>query len=143
MKYQFLFIIALLLPSCKTPTELLAEGNYKFAFRKAVREVKNKKNIAQNIKVIEAAAEIKVKEALLYSSIKTDSENVKDWIKTQTKVYKLLETLGKANILTEGSIAEPYDLLCNEKKKLIIKSLNITMMKVSIIWTNFTIRGTK
>ena len=118
MRPQFLFTFVLLLLSCKSPTELLEEGNYKSAFKKAVKEVKYGKNVDQNIKVIEAAAEIKVNEALQFTAIKTKSGNVKDWIKTQAKVYNLLEDLGKANILTRGSIAEPYDMLCTEKKEI-------------------------
>jgi hypothetical protein len=121
MKYQFLLIPLisfLLLSSCKSPTKLLEEGKYKSAFRKAVGEDKQGKNVEENIKVNEAAAEIKVNEALTFTAIKTRSENVKDWIETQTKVYKLLEDLGKANILTQGSISEPYDALCNEKKEI-------------------------
>jgi hypothetical protein len=118
MKYQLILLLIIVLSACKSPSKLLEEGNYKSAFNKAVREIKNGKNIEENLKVIEAAAEIKVNEALLYTEVKTNSANVKDWIKTQTKLYKLLEDIGEANLLTSGSISEPYDMLCAEKKEI-------------------------
>lgn len=118
MKYQLLIITMLLLASCKTPTQLLKEGNYKSAFKKAVREIRANKNIAENTKVIEATAKMKVDEAIQFSKIKTRTEDPKDWIETQTKVYQLLKDLGAANILTDGAIYEQYDLLCNEKKEV-------------------------
>lgn len=104
--------------SCKSPAELLENGNYIQAFDKAVKEVKKGKNIDQNIKVIEKSAEMKAASAIRYATIKSKSENVKDWIKVQTKLYGSLEELGKANILLDGDISKPYDKLCNKKKDI-------------------------
>ncbi len=118
MKYLSLAVLIVAISACKTPTELLEEGNFKSAFSNALREVKARKNIEQNIKVIKKSARMKVDEAMLYSSIYGNTGNVKDWIKTQAKLYKLLQEIGRANLIIEGKISEPYDMLCTEKKDL-------------------------
>lgn len=118
MKYLYLLLIILAISSCKSPVKLLEEGKYNTAFDRAVAEVKRGKNVKENLEVIKISAELKVEEALRYSAIMTKTEKVKDWIKTQTKVYGLLEDLGKANKIVDGKIYEQYDALCNEKKDI-------------------------
>lgn len=118
MKPQLLFLSVLTLAACKSPTQLLDEGKHNSAFKKAIKEIKYDKNVQENTRVLKATAEFKVNEAIQYSRIKSKTQNVKDWIKTQTKIYTLLEDLGKANTITNGSISDSYDLLCNEKKDL-------------------------
>lgn len=61
---------------------------------------------------------MKVASALRYATIKSKSENVKDWVKTQSKLYRTLEEVGIANILLRDIINEPYDELCNVKKDI-------------------------
>lgn len=118
MKYYYLLSIIILLSSCKSPVKLLNEGKYDSAFSKAVAEVKRGKNVELNLEVIQTAADLKVEEALKYAAIMTKTDKVKDWIKTQTKVYVLLEDLGKANKVVNGRIDEYYDVLCDEKKNI-------------------------
>ena len=61
---------------------------------------------------------MKTVSALRYATIKSKSENVKDWVSAQTKLYGSLEELGKANILLKSVINESYDELCTKKKDI-------------------------
>ncbi len=118
MKLIYFSLLALCILSCKSPTQLLEKGDCDQAFNRAVKEIKKRKNVAQNIKVIEKSTELRVAAALRFAEIKSNSEKTKDWVNAQTKLYKTLEEIGEANILLKGSISEPYDELCTAKKDI-------------------------
>ena len=116
MRCLYVITTFMLLVSCKTPSELFDEGNYSKAFRKAAKEIKAGVNIKTNTDIIYKVSERKVAEAIRYATIKSNAKDVKDWIRTQTKIYDLLKDIGEINTLLNGAINAPYDALCNEKK---------------------------
>ncbi|MEM9548825.1 MAG: hypothetical protein AAGA77_22765 [Bacteroidota bacterium] len=118
MKNLYIFAILFVFIACKSPTELLESGHHNTAFTKAVSQIKKNKNVEENVRVVQSAAKIKAEKAMLYSSIYANTDKVKDWVKTQRKLYNLLEEMGQANILVKGLITEDYDQVCTEKKNL-------------------------
>ncbi len=116
MRYLYIFVLFLVVVSCKTATELLDNGNYEDAFDKALSELEKGNNVAQNTDVIIKSSNFIAANAIDLADDKKSNSNVKNWIKSQGNLYEVLENIGRANIVLDGLINEPYDALCSRKK---------------------------
>ena len=110
-----------LLSACSTPAKHLEKGHYQRAINQASKEISKGKNVKNNIDILNEAGNKKV-DLVLISNYKTlASAEVKDWITVQNKYYATLADLGKANKLSAGKLAKPYDRLCEHKNNLDFK----------------------
>ncbi len=116
-----LFYILIILSSCVTPEQALERRWYKMALRLSAKKIKNGKDVEKNIKILQTSADHIIVEELEKKKGLVNSPRVKDWIKVQDSYYRVLEVLGKANIVSDGKILEAYDEMCSIKKDLDFK----------------------
>ena len=71
------------------------------------------------------------------------SDNVKDWIKVRKSYYKTLNTIGKANLATNGALSDVYDQLCEPKTDLDEKIASVFFYEGNRLLNNFDEHGNK
>ena len=136
-------IMVLLVSSCYTPEQALEKKWYKTAIRLSAKQIKQGKDVERNKRILQTAAdhiiynEIKSKKALV------NSPKVKDWIKVQDSYYRVLEDLGKANILSNGAILTEYDEMCSIKKELDFKIVEYYYQRGEKMLRKFYTEGQK
>ncbi len=141
--FTTVILMVLLIFSCVTPEQALEKKWYKTAMRLSAKQIKEGKDIEHNKRVLQTAAdhiifnEIESKKALV------NSPKVKDWIKVQDSYYKVLEDLGKANIVSNGALLTEYDEMCSTKKELDFKIVEYYYQRGEKMLRKFYAEGQK
>lgn len=138
-----MIITSLLLTSCFSPEKALNNGFYKRAIQLAINKIENNKDVEKNIRIMQTAADHLVEKELLNRKQLVNSPKVKDWIKAQDSYYRVLETLGKANITSDGAILNTYDDMCSIKKELDFKIVDYYYQVGDKLLGGFYDSGTK
>ena len=133
----------LLIYSCVTPEQALEKKWYKTAMRLSAKQIEEEQDIEHNKRILQTAAdhiifnEIESKKALV------NSPKVKDWIKVQDSYYRVLEDLGKANIISNGALLTEYDEMCSTKKELDFKIVEYYYQRGEKLLREFYTEGQK
>ena len=115
----FLLATALgFLVSCSSPQKAFESKKYKKSIKLATRSLAKGKNIEENKNLIELASQHHVEETLAANAHLVASPDVDDWITVQSKYYKTLEVIGKANKVSDGTASAAYEELCDYKSDL-------------------------
>lgn len=121
MKSILQLLILVFISACVKPIEALEKGKYHHAFRLAKRQVKQNKNIEQNIEILKISGAQIVAQEIDENANLIATNQTKNLIKVQNNYYNLLTKIGKVNIDVQGEISDVYDVLCTEKKELDFK----------------------
>jgi len=120
-KLILLFLTSFLIYSCLSPQKALDKKQYKTAFWLSSQKIKYKKEVDKNIRILQTSADHLVDNEIKRDAKLLDSYKVKDWVKVQDRYYKLLEDIGKANIISDGALLPIYDDLCTKKQDVDFK----------------------
>lgn len=144
MKTIFVLLLTtLILSSCYTPEQALGKRKYKLAFRLATKRIKKGIEVDNNIRILQTAADYIVDKEIKKDAKYINSNKVKDWIKAQDKYYRLLEKLGKSNIVSEGALTPIYDDLCSKKIDLDFKIVDYYFQQGENLLNKFNETGLK
>ena len=115
--------IPILLLSCANPKKAIEKGHYLNAMNYASKGIRIGKDIAQNEHYLQEATKALVAETLeKYEQEK--SPEVRNWKRSRSKLYTVLNQIGENNIKMEGRISESYDKLCEVKQELDLQIVN-------------------
>ncbi len=136
-------LLVLFFFACTTPKKALQKGKYKQAFRLAERQIKKGKNVDQNINILRVSGDKIIQDEIRRNQKLLQSDDVKDWIKVRKSYYKTLNTIGKANLTTDGAISDIYDKLCVPKYDLDEKIASVFFYEGNRLLNNFDAHGNK
>ena len=101
--------------SCATPLQHYNNGDYRDAIRQANSNIEKKKDIEENLDVLNACYHTLIAQTLQKHHNQIINGTIDDWKIAQEDYYDLLADIGKSNIRTQGKIQDLYDSFCDSK----------------------------
>ena len=118
LKFLIFFSSVSIFFQCSSPQKAFDNRNFEKALKMSSQKIAKGESDLSNYTIAAESSEIIVAIELNKNRVLNDSEQVEDWIKVQDSYYGTLETIGQANIATEGHLDSSYDMLCEAKNEI-------------------------